>query len=412
MSERHVVIVGGGLAGLAAGCYARASGFRTTVVEHNLALGGVCTAWPRGPYVIDGCIHWLTGGTFAPLYEELGIVPAVQLHVLKEWTAYRDARTGRTLHLTRDLDALAKDLRAIAPEDGEEIDRMIAGARRVAELKQPFDAGHRSFWDHLAEFWQMREELGTVMHFRKPISLYLHEHLRSEPLRRILGELLPPEAPALFLLMILGLPRAGPPLPAHRRHRGVPRRADRQLHRAGRGGAAPLHGGRDPRRRAPDAGGPPLGRSIPARRCGHLHLEHAGDGAAAARRPLRRGRGACPDGALADVPAHRAGELRRLPPPLRSPLAAAHRSRRALRGRRHGERLALRPGVQRRHELRAGGPHRGPGDAQVELRLVGHPGGALLDGEGRRGRRRASRSSRGRSPASPPRCGWWTWPPP
>lgn len=204
MSERHVVIIGGGLAGLAAGCYARASGFRTTVVEHNLALGGVCTAWPRGPYVIDGCIHWLTGGTFAPLYEELGIIPAIRLHVLKEWTAYRDARTGKTLHLTRDLDALARDLRALAPEDGEEIDRMIAGARRVAELKQPFDAGHRSFWDHLAEFWQMREELGTVMHFRKPLSLYLHEHLRSEELRRILGELLPPEAPALFLLMVLG----------------------------------------------------------------------------------------------------------------------------------------------------------------------------------------------------------------
>ena len=38
MSERHVVIVGGGLAGLSAGCYARASGFRTTVVERDIAL--------------------------------------------------------------------------------------------------------------------------------------------------------------------------------------------------------------------------------------------------------------------------------------------------------------------------------------------------------------------------------------
>ena len=106
MSERHVVIVGGGLAGLSAGCYARAAGLLTTVVEHNIALGGVCTAWPRGPYTVDGCIHGLTGGNFAPLYEELGIVPPGQLHVLKVWTAYRDARTGRTLHVTRDLDAL------------------------------------------------------------------------------------------------------------------------------------------------------------------------------------------------------------------------------------------------------------------------------------------------------------------
>ena len=71
MSERHVLIIGGGLSGLSTGCYARASGFRTTIVEHSLALGGVCTAWSRGPYTIDGCIQWLTGGAFDRIYEEL-----------------------------------------------------------------------------------------------------------------------------------------------------------------------------------------------------------------------------------------------------------------------------------------------------------------------------------------------------
>ena len=145
MSEPHVVIIGGGVAGLSAGCYARASGLRTTIVEHNLALGGVCTAWPRGPYTIDGCIQWLTGGTFGPLYAELGVIPPLQLHVLKEWTAYRDGRTGRTLHVTRDLDALAADLRAIAPEDSAEIARIVAGARAVAEMQQPLDM-QRSVW--------------------------------------------------------------------------------------------------------------------------------------------------------------------------------------------------------------------------------------------------------------------------
>jgi len=204
MSERHVVIIGGGLAGLSAGCYARASGFRTTIVEHNLALGGVCTAWPRGPYTVDGCIHWLTGGTFAPLYGELGILPAVRLHVLKEWVAYRDARTGKTLHLTRDLDALGRELRALAPEDSAELERIVAGARKLAVLEQPFDRLHHTFWDQLAELWQVREELGTVMHFRKPLALYVREHLRSPALQRIFTELLPPEAPALFLLLVLG----------------------------------------------------------------------------------------------------------------------------------------------------------------------------------------------------------------
>jgi phytoene dehydrogenase-like protein len=204
MSERHVVIVGGGLAGLAAGCYARASGLRTTIVEHNLALGGVCTAWPRGPYVIDGCIQWLTGGTFAPVYEELGIVPAIRLHVLKEWHAYRDARNGRTLHLTSNLDTLAADLRALGPEDASEIARIVAGSRKVAEMQRPLDHSQHSFWDQLAEVWQMRGELGTVVQFRKPLGLYVREHIRSDALQRVLLALFPQEAPALILLLVLG----------------------------------------------------------------------------------------------------------------------------------------------------------------------------------------------------------------
>src|SRR4051794_32694195 len=101
--DKHIVIVGGGLAGLSAGCYARASGFRTTIVEHNLELGGVCTAWPRGPYLVDGCIHWLTGGPFLRVYEELGIVPDVALRTLETWATWRDAKDGTVITITRDL---------------------------------------------------------------------------------------------------------------------------------------------------------------------------------------------------------------------------------------------------------------------------------------------------------------------
>src|SRR5512143_3992203 len=94
MSDTKLVIVGGGLAGLSAGCYARLNGFDVTIVEHDLALGGVCTAWPRGPYLVDGCIHLLTGGPFDRIYEELGIIPPVKVHALDEWMRYRHAREG------------------------------------------------------------------------------------------------------------------------------------------------------------------------------------------------------------------------------------------------------------------------------------------------------------------------------
>ena len=38
MSNPKLLIVGGGLAGLSAGCYGRANNFDVTIIEHNLAL--------------------------------------------------------------------------------------------------------------------------------------------------------------------------------------------------------------------------------------------------------------------------------------------------------------------------------------------------------------------------------------
>src|SRR6516165_7503656 len=70
-------------------------------------------------------------------------------------------------------------------------------------MQQPLDM-QRSVWEHVTEVWQLREELGTILHFRKPLGLYVREHLRSEALRRILTTLLAPELPGLFMLLVLG----------------------------------------------------------------------------------------------------------------------------------------------------------------------------------------------------------------
>ena len=206
MDQRHVIIIGGGLAGLSTGCYARANGFRTTIVEHNLALGGVCTAWPRGPYTIDGCIHWLTGGPFDRLYQELGILPRVQRRVLDEWLAYRSVSEGTSIRFTRDLDALLRDLRAIAPDDTAELGRLIEAARSIGDLGPPLDRPREltSFREQMAQLWAMRHQAGTMLHFRAPLGTWAKERLRTPALRRLFEAILPGEAPALFLCMVLG----------------------------------------------------------------------------------------------------------------------------------------------------------------------------------------------------------------
>ncbi|HEX7668479.1 MAG TPA: NAD(P)-binding protein, partial [Polyangiaceae bacterium] len=206
MSEPHLIIVGGGLAGLSSGCYARANGFRTTVVEHNLALGGVCTAWSRGPYTIDGCIHWLAGGPFSHVYTELGILPKVPLRIIEHFATYRDAKHGFEIPITKDLAALAMILSSLSPPDTDELRRIMVAAGRFAEVNPTVDKPEElmTLRDGLAAFWNVRHDLPMLAHFRKPFVSYAAEHLHGELVRRVLGSLLPDGAPALLLLMILG----------------------------------------------------------------------------------------------------------------------------------------------------------------------------------------------------------------
>lgn len=205
MTEPHLLIIGGGLAGLSTGCYARASGLRTTIVEHNLELGGVCTAWRRGLYTIDGCIHWLTGGPFDRFYEELGVLPGVERRVLDEWLTYQDLQTATTIRFTRDLEGLRQDLIAMAPGDRAEIERVIAGARELGDLAPPVQprelAGVR---EQLAQLWELRHHAGTMLHFRKPLGVWAEQHLTSPALRRMFTVIMPPEVPAMFLCTVLG----------------------------------------------------------------------------------------------------------------------------------------------------------------------------------------------------------------
>lgn len=205
--EKHVIIIGGGIAGLSAGCYARAAGFRTTIIEHNLALGGVCTAWPRGDYVIDGCIHWLTGGPFTRLYQELGITQSIDLRTIDHWLTWRDGAMGREIKVTRDLAALAQDLRLLGPADGVEIGWILDGARKVSDVipSGVDQAPELMTWnDQLRTLWNLRGSVGTLLHFRKPIELWARDHVRSETLRGFFTALVPEGVPALVIPAVLG----------------------------------------------------------------------------------------------------------------------------------------------------------------------------------------------------------------
>lgn len=204
--NESVIIIGGGVAGLSAAAYAQASGFDTTLVEHAPALGGVCTAWQRGPYLIDGCIHWLTGGPFSKLYEELGVTDSVRLEPISKLAQITDHATGAHVELDADLDALQSSLRLLAPADARELAQMFAAARTLVELEPPLDVAPDllTLRDGLRTLWQLKGELGTLLYYQQPLGKFVADRLKTDALRRVLTALVPAEAPTLFLLMMLG----------------------------------------------------------------------------------------------------------------------------------------------------------------------------------------------------------------
>jgi len=141
-AARKVIIIGGGIAGLACGCYLQMNGIPTEILEAGLLPGGLCTAWHRGPYVFDGCLRWLIGAqppsAFHQIWTELGAIAGRKVFIHDEMLQI-EGLGGQTLAVPTDLDKLAREFKRIAPEDSALIDRLMRDARKCAPLEPPLE---------------------------------------------------------------------------------------------------------------------------------------------------------------------------------------------------------------------------------------------------------------------------------
>ena len=135
--SKSVVIIGGGIAGLAAGCYARMNGFETTILEMHSLPGGLCTAWQRGAYTFDGCIHYLlgsgTGQPFNRVWQELGALQGRTIINHDEFMRVRGSE-GQTLIIYTDPDRLEKHMMDQWPADAARISSLAEGIRQFAHF--------------------------------------------------------------------------------------------------------------------------------------------------------------------------------------------------------------------------------------------------------------------------------------
>ncbi len=139
-----LLIIGAGVAGLAAGIYGQMNGYHTEIFERHTLPGGVCTSWKRKGYTFDGAIHWLTGtrpGT--AMHKVLCNLGALGEQGVINHEVFRHIVIGdRYLDVYTQPDRLELEMLRVSPQDKEAIQELITEIKRFAKFEIPLDRTH------------------------------------------------------------------------------------------------------------------------------------------------------------------------------------------------------------------------------------------------------------------------------
>lgn len=141
MSKKKIVIIGGGVSGMATGIYAQMNGFDSQIIEKHSISGGICTAWYRKKYRFDYSVQWMVGtreGAFHDALCETGIIDdSVEIHSSDVHNRCV-AQDGSDLIIYTDLERWKNYLIEMAPEDEKVIKKLCHDINWASTLC-PFD---------------------------------------------------------------------------------------------------------------------------------------------------------------------------------------------------------------------------------------------------------------------------------
>jgi phytoene dehydrogenase-like protein len=171
--NKKVIVIGAGIGGLSAGCYAAMNGYDVSILEAHNQPGGLCTSWKRKGYTIDGSCHWVTGSApghaLYPMWEELGALKGRKI-VDYDYFVRLTGTDGRVFTMYTNLDRLESHMNNLSPADSEatatlcSLVRKFAGfampVGKAAELMGPMD-GLKMLWK-FRPFMKIFKELGAI----------------------------------------------------------------------------------------------------------------------------------------------------------------------------------------------------------------------------------------------------------
>ena len=216
MSEKSIIIVGAGIAGLSAGCYARMSGYKAKIFELHDLPGGLCTAWERRGYVFDGCIHYLFGSgegqPFHEMWQELGAVRDRRMINHDEYQRITDGQN--TLTVYADPDRLQRHMLELAPEDAALIRSFCDGIRKFTKFdmsvmyRKPRQI--MNIWDYYGLGLRMMPYLNPVIQWGMLSAGEFARRFRNPFLRKAIPQIFSwDEAPVMMGMSLLAYMHTG-----------------------------------------------------------------------------------------------------------------------------------------------------------------------------------------------------------
>ena len=201
-------IIGAGIGGLATGCYLQMNGYDTQIFEMHDKPGGLCTAWERKGYTIDGCIQWLIGSSpnndFYKFWQELGIIQDKQIINLDELMRV-ETSDGKVFDFFTNADRLEQHMKEIAPEDADFIGEFTGAIRRFSNFSMAVDKNPELFT--ILDYLRMAKFASTMRSFKKWSKMTLSEMAQSfknSTMRKFWQQIWEPNMSTFNLLMSLG----------------------------------------------------------------------------------------------------------------------------------------------------------------------------------------------------------------
>ncbi len=222
IKKKKVIIIGAGLAGMSAGYHLQNNGFDTEIFELHYLPGGLCTSWKRKDYMIDGCIHFMTGispkDSSYQFWSDLLDMEDIDFAYHDVHCVVEDKDKER-ISFYSDTNRLEAELLSKAPEDKKQINKFIKLIRKFSKLNLPVDKPYElmNMKDKLKVAYLMTPFLPTLLKYVKISNKEFASKFKNPKLREAFTTAFIGETPSFYSILTMvwrnqkamGYPRGG-----------------------------------------------------------------------------------------------------------------------------------------------------------------------------------------------------------